>query len=117
MHQVVLQRGHGFVVAGKSIEQAVMYAYYACSNARVQTKALLLENALNGNGGSGGGAGYEKERDGRGRVEVRYLSEKETVDCKGMNDWIAFKPWKQWVREVDPKRNPLYDNDLGDPPT
>lgn len=89
-----------------------MYAYYACSNARVQTKALLLLNALGGNENSGTGGRY-----GKGEVHVRYLSEKERVDCKGMNDWIAFKPWKQWVREVDPKRNPLYENALGDPPT
>jgi ribulose-5-phosphate 4-epimerase/fuculose-1-phosphate aldolase len=48
-HTTVLQRGHGFVTVGTSVEQVTDFAYYAASNARVQTKALLLSNA-----GSGG---------------------------------------------------------------
>ncbi|KAF2107490.1 class II aldolase/adducin N-terminal, partial [Lophiotrema nucula] len=41
-HWTILQRGHGFVTTGTSIEQATDFAMYAASNARVQTKALLL---------------------------------------------------------------------------
>jgi len=94
LHTTILQRGHGFVTVGTSIEQAVDYAYYATSNARVQTKALLLMGAV------GGG--------------VKYLTEQERRDCKNMDSWIAFKPWGQWVREVE--RSSVYDNELGKPP-
>ncbi|KAF1958487.1 arad-like aldolase/epimerase [Byssothecium circinans] len=91
MHTTVLQRGHGFVTVGASIEQVVDFAYYTASNARVQTKALLLAGAV------GGG--------------VRYLSPKERRDCRDMNVWIAFKPWAQWVFEVE--RSGGYVNQLG----
>lgn len=94
LHPTVLQRGHGFVTTGESVEQAVDYAYYATSNARVQTNALLLTGAV------GGG--------------VQYLSEQERRDCRNMNAWIAFKPWKQWVWEVE--RSGMYVNELGTPP-
>lgn len=94
LHTTILQRGHGFVTVGSSIEQATDYAYYASSNARVQTQALLLTGAI------GGG--------------VQYLSDQERKGCKNMNAWIAFKPWKQWVREVE--RSPTYTNELGTPP-
>ncbi|KAF2183075.1 arad-like aldolase/epimerase [Zopfia rhizophila CBS 207.26] len=101
-HTLVLQRGHGFVTAGESVEIAVDYAMYAASNARVQTKALMLA------GLTGAGAG-----DGDGG-EVQYLSQQERRDCTNMNKWVAFKPWKQWVREVE--RSGVYENELGTPP-
>jgi ribulose-5-phosphate 4-epimerase/fuculose-1-phosphate aldolase len=94
LHTTVLQRGHGFVTVGTSVEQVVDYAYYATSNARVQTKALLLTGAI------GGG--------------VQYLSKQERRDCRNMNAWIVFKPWKQWVWEVE--RSGTYVNELGTPP-
>ncbi|KAF2476842.1 uncharacterized protein BDR25DRAFT_370642 [Lindgomyces ingoldianus] len=94
LHTTILQRGHGFVTAGESIEMAVDFASYATSNARVQTTAILLANAM------GGG--------------IKYLSSQERKDCADMNRWIAFKPWKQWVREVE--RSAIYDNELGTPP-
>lgn len=93
LHTTILQRGHGFVTVAMSVEQAVDYAYYAASNARVQTRALLLTGAV------GGG--------------VKYLSERESKGCKDMNAWIAFKPWKQWVKEVE--RSGIYINELGTP--
>ncbi|KAF2637315.1 arad-like aldolase/epimerase [Massarina eburnea CBS 473.64] len=94
LHSTVLQRGHGFVTTGTSIEQVVDYAYFATSNARVQTNALLLTGAV-------GGA-------------VQYLSQMERSDCRNMNAWIVFKPWGQWVWEVE--RSGLYVNELGTPP-
>ena len=94
LYSTVLQRGHGFITVGTSVEQAVDFAYYTASNARVQTKALLLTGVVGGN--------------------VQYLSEQERKDCRNMNAWIAFKPWKQFVREVE--RSPTYDNKLGSPP-
>jgi hypothetical protein len=72
----------------------VDFAYYTASNARVQTNALLLTGAV------GGG--------------VKYLSERERGDCMNMNKWIVFKPWRQWVFEVE--RSGRYVNELGNPP-
>ena len=94
LHTTVLQRGHGFVTVGSSVEQVVDFAYYAASNARVQTQALLLRATV-------GGA-------------VKYLSEQELRDCRNMNTWITFKPWQQWVWEVE--RSGMYANELGPPP-
>jgi hypothetical protein len=31
-----------------------------------------------------------------------------------MNRWIVFKPWAQWVREVE--RSGMFVNELGTPP-
>jgi ribulose-5-phosphate 4-epimerase/fuculose-1-phosphate aldolase len=95
LHTTVLQRGHGFVTVGTSVEQVVDYAYYATSNARVQTTALLLNNAVGGSG-------------------VQYLSAQERKDTANMNAWIAFKPWGQWVTEVE--RSGQFVNELGTPP-
>ncbi|CAA9958892.1 Glutathione s-transferase protein [Pyrenophora teres f. maculata] len=87
LHTTILQRGHGFVTVGDGIEQVTDYAYYAASNARVQTKAVLLANA-------GGGS-------------VQYLSQQEKRATADMDRWIVFKPWKQWVREVERSGRPF----------
>jgi hypothetical protein len=100
LHTTVLQRGHGFVTVGSSVEQVVDYAYYATSNARVQTKALSLASAVGEMGNASQG--------------IKYLSAEERRDCANMNAWIVFKPWGQWVREVE--RSGLYVNELGSPP-
>lgn len=90
-HRAVLQRGHGFVVVAGGIEEAVDYAYYAASNARVLTTAVLLARAVGG--------------------EVRRLSAGEMRGAADMDAWIAFKPWRQWVWEVE--RSGVYVNELG----
>ncbi len=95
LHRTVLQRGHGFVTVGTSIEQVTDYAYYTASNARIQTNAVLLNNAVGGSG-------------------VRYLSAQERSDTANMNAWIVFKPWGQWVKEVE--RSGQFVNELGPPP-
>jgi ribulose-5-phosphate 4-epimerase/fuculose-1-phosphate aldolase len=41
-YPVALMRGHGEVVVGSSVKQAVVYAVYVDINARMQTQALLL---------------------------------------------------------------------------
>ncbi|KAJ9620877.1 hypothetical protein H2203_007463 [Taxawa tesnikishii (nom. ined.)] len=46
-HPTVLMRGHGFTCVGASIEEAVYRAVYTCTNARVQTTALLLQGGYN----------------------------------------------------------------------
>ena len=99
LHTTVLQRGHGFVTTGESVEQVTDFAYYAASNARVQTKALLLANVGRGGGGDEG---------------VKYLSGQERKATNEMNRWIVFKPWAQWVREVE--RSGMFVNELGTPP-
>ncbi|PVH95449.1 arad-like aldolase/epimerase [Periconia macrospinosa] len=74
LYTTALQRGHGFITTGTSIEQVVEFAYYATSNARVQTGALGL-SAYAGLGTGG----------------VKYLSSDERKNSKDMNIWISFK--------------------------
>src|SRR6476619_5169919 len=45
-YPVALMRGHGNVVVGSSIKQAVVYAAYVDINARMQTQALLLSRDI-----------------------------------------------------------------------
>ena len=95
LHRTVLQRGHGFVTVGTSVEQVTDFAYYTASNARAQTSALLINSA------SGGGG-------------VEYLSAQERKDTANMNAWIVYKPWAQWVKQVE--RSGMFVNKLGAPP-
>ena len=90
---------HGFVTVGDGIEQVTDFAYYAASNARVQTKALLLAGVGGGEGIGGG---------------VKYLSAEERKATSEMNRWIVFKPRRQWVMEVE--RSGRFVNVLGTPP-
>jgi len=95
LHTTVLQRSHDFVTVGTSVEQVTDYAYYVASNARVQTKALLLNIAVGGS-------------------DIKYLSAQERKDTANMNSWIVYKPWGQWVKEVE--MSGQYVNELGTPP-
>ncbi|MBX9846313.1 MAG: class II aldolase/adducin family protein [Xanthobacteraceae bacterium] len=45
-YPAVLMRGHGNVVVGSSVKQAVVYAAYVDINARMQTQALLLSRDI-----------------------------------------------------------------------
>ncbi|KAF1843202.1 uncharacterized protein K460DRAFT_288129 [Cucurbitaria berberidis CBS 394.84] len=105
VYTTVLQRGHGFVTVARSVEQVVDYAYYVASNARVQTKAILLAGSAGRQDCSS--AGFS----GNGTGDIKYLSREESRDSANMNAWIVFKPWTQWVREVE--RSGLYVNELG----
>ncbi|OCL12497.1 hypothetical protein AOQ84DRAFT_419568 [Glonium stellatum] len=62
---VVLQRGHGFVSVGDSIQQLVYRAISTQENAAVQQKAEIMA-----------------EDEG---VEVNFLTEEEARDCAEMN--------------------------------
>ncbi|EOA90013.1 uncharacterized protein SETTUDRAFT_158652 [Exserohilum turcica Et28A] len=99
-HSTVLQRGHGFVTVATSVQQVTDWAYYVASNARVQWKAVVLAGAQQQSHGCGHG--------------VQYLSQRERLDTAEMNRWIVFKPWRQWVIEVE--RSGRYINELGTPP-
>jgi len=67
---LVLTHRHGFVTVGDSVEQVTDFAYYAASNARVQTKALLLAGVQGGN--------------------VKFFSKEERKATSEMNRWIVF---------------------------
>jgi ribulose-5-phosphate 4-epimerase/fuculose-1-phosphate aldolase len=45
-YPVALMRGHGEVVVGSSVKQAVVYSAYVDINARMQTQALLLSHDI-----------------------------------------------------------------------
>jgi len=87
------------VTVGDGVEQVTDFAYYAVSNARVQTKAMLLAGSQGGRGNGGG---------------VKVLSKEERKATNEMNRWIVFKPWRQWVIEVERSRK--FVNELGTPP-
>ncbi|KAL5434598.1 hypothetical protein PMIN07_006963 [Paraphaeosphaeria minitans] len=97
LYTTALQRGHGFITTGSSIEQVTEFAYYATSSARVQTRAIGLLSSS-----------------GMGSQNPQYLSTEERKDSKNMNIWISYKPWKQWVYQSE--RSGMYINKLGTPP-
>lgn len=97
---VVLMRGHGFSCVGQSIEEAVYRAIFTCSNARIQTTALMLQGGYNvGLVGERFGAG-EKETGPAKREDVKFLSERECKDAWAANQKHVERPWGLWSAEV-----------------
>jgi ribulose-5-phosphate 4-epimerase/fuculose-1-phosphate aldolase len=94
---ILLMRGHGFVAAAESIEQAVFFAMYTQSNAEVQSNAVGLESAFS-------------DRDKGGRV--RYLTAQEGRDAWTSNKPLIARPWELWHREVQTMGRGLYVNEL-----
>jgi ribulose-5-phosphate 4-epimerase/fuculose-1-phosphate aldolase len=86
-HKVVLQRGHGFVALGDSIEESVYNAIYAVENARVQTQAELRSSVHAG-------------------VNVQRLNSSEILAASPMDKDCIVKVWPLWVREVE--KNPIF---------
>lgn len=110
----VLMRGHGFTCVGETIEEAVYRAVYTCTNARVQTQALLMQGSYNiGLVGERFGGG-EKETGPAKHEDIRYLSEQEAKDAWTANQGHAERPWKLWCAEVENCK--LYRNELWPPP-
>ena len=113
-YPTVLMRGHGFTCVGESIEQAVNRAVYTCTNARVQTTALLMQGAYNmSHIAERFGAG-EKETGPAKQEGIKYLGDRECKDA-----WTAMaghveRPWELWCAEVE--NSSLYQNELGPPP-
>nr|POF15299.1 decarboxylase tropj [Quercus suber] len=97
---VVLMRGHGFTCIGGTIEEAVYRAIFTCTNARVQTTALLMQGSFN--------VGLMAQRFDRGEQDsslskqegIRYLSDRETKDAWEANSKVAERPWQLWCAEV-----------------
>jgi ribulose-5-phosphate 4-epimerase/fuculose-1-phosphate aldolase len=86
-HKVVLQRGHGFVALGDSIEESVYNAIYAVENARVQTQAELRSSIHAG-------------------VDVHSLNSSEILAASRMDRDCIAKVWPLWVKEVE--KNPIF---------
>ena len=93
-HTTVLQRGHGFVTWGTSIEQVVYRAVYAQKNAEIQQQAEELASASSG------------------IARCEYLGEAEWQDCAAMDDVCWVKSWPLWVAQV--RSDPLYENNVQD---
>ena len=100
-HAVVLQRGHGFVTWGASLQQAVYRAVYTKQNAEIQESAELLA------AGAAGAAGDDEDSSSRCVV---YLDEAERRDCGEMADASWAKAWPLWKAVVE--ADALYVNSL-----
>lgn len=72
---VALMRGHGSVIVGKSLPQAVFRAIYTESNARLQAQAMMLG-------------------------EVTYLTDDEAFNSSEINDLQIERPWQLWKQKL-----------------
>ncbi|KAL8342735.1 hypothetical protein RB598_004206 [Gaeumannomyces tritici] len=89
---VVVQRGHGFVSWGSTLEQAVYRAVYTHENARLQLQA---------------------ESPARGAADgawVRFLDRAEAADSCDMNDAAAARCWQDWAAEA--RASAQFRNDV-----
>ncbi|KAK3631645.1 hypothetical protein LTR56_016752 [Elasticomyces elasticus] len=110
----VLMRGHGFTCIGGAIEEAVNRAVYTCTNARVQTTAMLMQGSYNvGLVGERFGGG-EKETGPAKHEDIKYLNDREVKDSYTAIGAQSARPWKLWCAEV--AASSLYNNELGSPP-
>ena len=73
---VVLMRGHGMAVVGKSIRIAVSHAVYTERNAQIQTQALLM-----------GG-------------KITYYTEQEALAAGNFIDGQVNRPWEIWAEQA-----------------
>lgn len=86
-HKVVLQRGHGYVALGDSIEEAVYNAIYTAENAQVQANAEQRNM-------------YHANR------PIRFLTPDEIEACAVMDRDCIPKVWPLWMEEI--KKNPMW---------
>lgn len=73
---MVLMRGHGATMVGKSIRIAVYRAIYAAQNAQIQMEAMRFG-------------------------EVTYLAKEEAELYDRYTDEVVHRPWNMWVREIE----------------
>jgi ribulose-5-phosphate 4-epimerase/fuculose-1-phosphate aldolase len=76
---IVLMRGHGSTVIGRTLHQAVYRAVYAELNARFQTTAIQMG-------------------------EVTYLTDEESKACLESIEGQVHRPWDLWKRQAEAKR-------------
>jgi HCOMODA/2-hydroxy-3-carboxy-muconic semialdehyde decarboxylase len=79
-HDIVLMRGHGSTVVGRSIKQAVYRGVYAELNARYQLQAMQLG-------------------------EVSFLTEGESQACVQNVEGQVQRPWDMWLEQARARRN------------
>jgi HCOMODA/2-hydroxy-3-carboxy-muconic semialdehyde decarboxylase len=72
---MILMRGHGATMVGKTIRHAVYRAVYAAQNAQIQSEALRLG-------------------------EPTYLAQEESANYERYIDEVIHRPWNMWIREV-----------------
>lgn len=79
-----LMRGHGFVVVGAAVPEAVFRAVYTEWNARLQREAIQLAG------------------------EITYLTEEEASLAEAANAATVERPWQLWLQEcgLDSERAP-----------
>jgi ribulose-5-phosphate 4-epimerase/fuculose-1-phosphate aldolase len=83
MRTVALMRGHGCVVVGRSLREAVFTSIYTEINAQMLGKALAMG-------------------------EVTYLSDGEiAANTKGRAGFTLERGWENWCRSVDRPYYPL----------
>jgi HCOMODA/2-hydroxy-3-carboxy-muconic semialdehyde decarboxylase len=73
---VVLMRGHGATMVGKTIKHSVYRAIYAAQNAQIQMEALRLGDPT-------------------------YLDPQEADNYERYFDEVAHRPWNMWLREIE----------------
>jgi HCOMODA/2-hydroxy-3-carboxy-muconic semialdehyde decarboxylase len=78
-HPAALMRGHGAVIVGKDVQQAVFRSVYIAMNAQLQSQALAL-----------GG-------------KVTYLDADEAKKSEETMVGVMSRAWDLWVRKVKPK--------------
>jgi ribulose-5-phosphate 4-epimerase/fuculose-1-phosphate aldolase len=74
---VVLMRGHGDVVVGRSVRQVVFRAVYTEINARLQAEAIRLTGS-----------------------EIEFLNDEEAAKASATNDAVLDRPWDLWKRQA-----------------
>jgi HCOMODA/2-hydroxy-3-carboxy-muconic semialdehyde decarboxylase len=72
---MILMRGHGATMVGKSIRHAVYRAMYAAQNAQIQLEAMRLG-------------------------EVTYLAPEESERYERYIDEVIHRPWNMWKHEL-----------------
>lgn len=96
---LLLMRKHGFVTFGTGIEDATYKAVFATSNARVQTKAGLLQNA------------YQNVWSSQVNDSAfEALTQRQAEDTTAGSGAAGDRAWKLWVAEVESQ--PLYVNNV-----
>lgn len=79
-HRLVLMRGHGYTAVAEDVQRVVFEAIFAQANAKMQTQALMMSNAMG--------------------VEYQCLSTEEAAGAWTFNVRTVERPWGLWVQEV-----------------
>ena len=78
-HPAALMRGHGAVIVGRDVQQAVFRSVYTEMNARLQTQAMGLG------------------------AKINFLDAEEAKKSEETNSALVGRSWELWVRKVRDK--------------